>query len=139
MSSKKNRCADPRPAPSSAGCAASVESAASRRTTTLRSPATTARISVQNVGSIRPPAANAAPRASPRRADSREDPLVLAEDDVPAVILSHVLAAVAAERRAEPFVADEKRQALDELVAIRVVEAAVAPRAVLDQHGAARV
>src|SRR6185436_6462943 len=71
--------------------------------------------------------------------DFREDPLVLSEHDIPAVIPPDVFAAVAAHGGAQPGVAHQQLQALDELVAGRVVEARVAFHAVLHQHFAAGV
>src|SRR5436190_12092756 len=71
--------------------------------------------------------------------DLREDPLVLAEHDVPPVVPPHVFAAVAAHRGPELRIAHQQLQTLDEFIAVRVVQAAVAVDRVLDQHGAARV
>ena len=75
----------------------------------------------------------------PGVADLGEDPLVLPQHDIPAVIAADVVAAVPAERRAQTRVGEQQLQALDELVAVGVIQAAVAVHAVLDEHGAARV
>src|SRR5438093_2762158 len=68
----------------------------------------------------------------------RENSFVLSEDDVPAVIAPDVLAAVAAQGTAQLLVTDEQLEALHELVAIGVVQAAVAAYAVLHEDRAAR-
>src|SRR3954452_7290768 len=69
-----------------------------------------------------------------RVSDLCEQPFVLAEHDIPAVTATHILAAIAAERLAQPLIADKKLQRFDELVAIGVVKAGVAAHAVLDEH-----
>ena len=71
--------------------------------------------------------------------DPRDHPLVLGEDHVPPVVLADVVAAVLPHRGAQPLVGDQQRQALDELVAVGVEEAGVAPEAVIHEHVAAGV
>ena len=58
-----------------------------------------------------------------RLPDLRDHPVVLAQDDVPAVVLPHVVAAVLSHGGAQPLVRQQQLQRLDELVAIRVEEA----------------
>src|SRR5262249_41942242 len=71
--------------------------------------------------------------------DLPEYALVLAEHDVPAIVLPDVIPAVLPHRRAQFVVRQQQLQRLDELVAVRVEEAGVAAEAVIDQHLAAGV
>src|SRR5881628_2848869 len=74
-----------------------------------------------------------------RAAKFGEQAFVLPQHNVPPVVLPHVFAPVAPEAGAQALVADEQLQAFDELVAVGVVQAAVAADAVLDERRAARV
>src|SRR5436190_22693308 len=80
-----------------------------------------------------------AERPLPRVPDFREDPFVLAEDDVPPVLVAHVLAPVAAEPGAKAGVGHQPLQTFHELVAVRVIQPAIAADAVLDEYGASCV
>ena len=82
--------------------------------------------------------ASSAPRSA-LRPQPGEHLLVLPQDHVPPVVLPHVGAAVAAHRGAQAMVGDQQPQALDELVAVGVVQPGVALVAVIDEHLAARV
>ena len=70
--------------------------------------------------------------------DLGEDALVLVEDNDPAVTAADVLASVLPPGPAQRFIADEELEALDELDAVGVIEAAVTLHAVLDKNGAPR-